>query len=349
MGRKSPAGDRGRPARWRRVRDRAGWSAAELGGSASIGLGEDVVLGGATSLVGGDELVLRVRPSPGFTARPLYLRGRIYDRFDGAVWSLAPDDRVVAPAADGAQWLDLVQEGLAADMPLFTTGRVARLEGSEAAAVTVHGAWVLPGSPQRLAYRVWFEPGYESGSGGDMDRWTRLPTLPEPLLEDIADIAPSLEDPWALAVAVREELLARHAYTLAPQVARVDALTAFLVEDLPGHCGYFASAAVVILRSRGVPAPRHGLRGGEWHEATGEYLLRQRHAHAWVEVWDEQGWRRIDVTPGPPRAASRSATAGWPSGSLASGSTRSAGTSRSSVARSAGLVVVGYRLSSQAV
>ncbi|MBA3845632.1 MAG: transglutaminase domain-containing protein [Planctomycetes bacterium] len=64
-----------------------------------------------------------------------------------------------------------------------------------------------------------------------------------------------------------------------------------------GHCQYFASAAVVLLRRAGHPARCvAGLASPERDDAG--YTFRAFHAHAWVEVLDDDGvWRRIDPTP----------------------------------------------------
>ena len=47
-----------------------------------------------------------------------------------------------------------------------------------------------------------------------------------------------------------------------------------------------------------------GYLGGQWNELGGYYMVSQRMAHAWVELYEEKrGWVRVDPTPGggPPR------------------------------------------------
>jgi hypothetical protein len=75
-------------------------------------------------------------------------------------------------------------------------------------------------------------------------------------------------------------------------------LTRFLLRTRTGHCEYFATAAVLLLRSIGIPA-RYAV-GYAVHEGEGEnYVVRQRDAHAWCLVWDDrrQMWRDFDPTP----------------------------------------------------
>ncbi len=41
----------------------------------------------------------------------------------------------------------------------------------------------------------------------------------------------------------------------------------------------------------------NGYYGGDWNEPGGFLLIRNRHAHSWVEVWQNGRWRRLDPTP----------------------------------------------------
>jgi hypothetical protein len=75
-------------------------------------------------------------------------------------------------------------------------------------------------------------------------------------------------------------------------------LTRFLLRTRTGHCEYFATAAVLLLRSAGIPA-RYAV-GYAVHEGEGKnYVVRQCDAHAWCLVWDDlrQSWRDFDPTP----------------------------------------------------
>jgi hypothetical protein len=76
------------------------------------------------------------------------------------------------------------------------------------------------------------------------------------------------------------------------------ALSRFLLRTRKGHCEYFATATVLLLRELGIPA-RYAV-GYSVHEASGKkYVVRQRDAHAWCLVWnqDRQIWENFDTTP----------------------------------------------------
>lgn len=82
--------------------------------------------------------------------------------------------------------------------------------------------------------------------------------------------------------------------------ARPDHLAYFLTEAKEGHCEYFATAMVLMLRANGIPARVvNGFATDEWVAASsGYYLVRQEHAHSWVEAWfPEGGWITFDPTP----------------------------------------------------
>jgi protein-glutamine gamma-glutamyltransferase len=75
-------------------------------------------------------------------------------------------------------------------------------------------------------------------------------------------------------------------------------LSQFLLRTRTGHCEYYATAGVLLLRRLGFPA-RYAV-GWAVHEASGdEFVVRERDAHAWCLVWDNEAgrWRNFDPTP----------------------------------------------------
>lgn len=84
----------------------------------------------------------------------------------------------------------------------------------------------------------------------------------------------------------------------------------FLFVYRSGHCEYFASAMVLLLRSEGIPARLvTGYLGAEYNPLEGYYIVRQENAHAWVEAYTaEGGWQVWDPTPpeGRPAVAEQS-------------------------------------------
>ncbi|MEM7587563.1 MAG: DUF3488 and transglutaminase-like domain-containing protein [Acidobacteriota bacterium] len=73
----------------------------------------------------------------------------------------------------------------------------------------------------------------------------------------------------------------------------------FLFVYRSGHCEFFASAMVLMLRSQGIPARFvTGFLGAELNPIEGYFVVRQQNAHAWVEAYtEERGWQIYDPTP----------------------------------------------------
>lgn len=75
-------------------------------------------------------------------------------------------------------------------------------------------------------------------------------------------------------------------------------LTKFLTVSRSGHCEYFATATVLLLRQLGIPA-RYAV-GYAVHEPRGTgFVVRARDAHAWCLVWNDRTkcWDDLDTTP----------------------------------------------------
>jgi hypothetical protein len=75
-------------------------------------------------------------------------------------------------------------------------------------------------------------------------------------------------------------------------------VSTFLLQDRRGHCEYFATATVLLLRQLGIPA-RYAV-GYVVHDGDkGKYVVRERDGHAWCLVWDSstRTWQDFDTTP----------------------------------------------------
>jgi transglutaminase-like putative cysteine protease len=78
----------------------------------------------------------------------------------------------------------------------------------------------------------------------------------------------------------------------------VEPVEDFLFNLKRGHCEYFASSMVLLLREVNVPARLvNGFKLSEWNPLAGAYIVRQEHAHSWVEAYlRPYGWRTLDPT-----------------------------------------------------
>lgn len=102
------------------------------------------------------------------------------------------------------------------------------------------------------------------------------------------------------AVAIEKYLRDGFGYTLEMKAQGPQPVADFLFRVREGHCEYFASAMTLMLRSQGIAARVvNGFQQGEYNETADVYIVRQRDAHSWVEVWfpGENAWVAFDPTP----------------------------------------------------
>jgi transglutaminase-like putative cysteine protease len=76
----------------------------------------------------------------------------------------------------------------------------------------------------------------------------------------------------------------------------------FLFDYRKGFCNYYATAEIVLLRSIGIPARLAvGFAQGEYQEDRKAYIVRERDAHAWPEVYfSNVGWVEFEPTSAQP-------------------------------------------------
>jgi transglutaminase-like putative cysteine protease len=90
--------------------------------------------------------------------------------------------------------------------------------------------------------------------------------------------------------------------TLTHETSAPTAMEGFLGQSKKGHCEYFATAAALFLRAQGIPSRVVlGYRGGTFNTVSRTLEVRERNAHAWVEIYGGRGrWYRYDPTPAMP-------------------------------------------------
>lgn len=106
--------------------------------------------------------------------------------------------------------------------------------------------------------------------------------------------------PYDQAKAIERWLRANIVYdeTIPGAPPGVDAVDWVLFTDRRGYCNYYSSAMVVMLRSLGIPARvAAGFSQGEWDAERQSFLVRERDAHTWVEVYfPAYGWVEFEPT-----------------------------------------------------
>ncbi len=159
------------------------------------------------------------------------------------------------------------------------------------------------------------------------DRYLQLPSTITKRTKDLAkEKIGNFTDPYDMANAITIYLRTNIKYSqvISPPPNGQDPVDWFLFDYQQGFCNYYASAEVIMLRSLGIPARMAvGYAEGELQPAKkqensgsanlnngmDEYIIRQRDAHAWPEVYFPGiGW--VEFEPTSSQAALQRPTGG---------------------------------------
>ena len=318
----------------------AGLGSNSKGLSNVTGFSDSVNLGEIGQLLQNDQIVMRARldKTDGKSLGALHWRGVALDTFDNKRWS--------KPKADFKDSLDKRDgnfykvnnasnpNGLTTqtvylepiDTPvLFALARPIRVQGNfQSLSKDPEGALNFNrDSFDRLSYKVDSDtnlPGAEilkTDNENYQLESKRYLQLPEKFDERIAVLAAQITEKQAnrydKAKAVENYLQTQFGYTLEMKAKGEEPLADFLFNVREGHCEYFATAMAIMLRTQGI-ATRvvNGFQQGEYNETADVFVVKQKDAHSWVEVYfpRENAWVPFDPTPSAGRFDDSTATSG---------------------------------------
>jgi hypothetical protein len=163
---------------------------------------------------------------------------------------------------------------------------------------------------ERVSYKVVSDRGLPDKSrlrednysyGSEMQNYLQLPDRFDKRIFDLAyGIASKEKNRYDRAAAIEKYLQSNFGYTLDQRAGGDDPLSDFLFNIREGHCEYFATSMVIMLRSQGIAARVvNGFHGGDYNSAVDMTIVRERNAHSWVEVYfpKENAWVPFDPTP----------------------------------------------------
>lgn len=136
----------------------------------------------------------------------------------------------------------------------------------------------------------------------DLTRYLQLPVTFSTRVGELAEQITVGEPTTYDKVKALERFLRTFAYDegIKAPAADQDPLEYFLFDIQSGYCDYYASAMAAMLRSQGIPArAASGYAEGTYDPEIGAYLVTERDAHTWVEVYFPQfGWIEFEPTAG---------------------------------------------------
>ena len=275
----------------------------------------------------GDSVAIRVFSSQ----LPGYLRGKVFGTYEHGQWKRDSSKKTVSPSTEkthetiGFQNDEIFRLGkgknLATKEPqevwpaqnfhevLFTPLGVSAIQ-APLEKVSVDGFGVVSAEAMlpNTRYFIWPRTTENDSLRASPDltdtQRSQLTALPDDLDPRITELAQTvLGDAVTTAykiASVENYFLDNYQYRFGIDIPNErDPIEYFLLERPPAHCEYFASGAILLLRSAGVPC-RYvtGFVSAEKNEIGGYWVARNRDAHAWVEAFDQDnGWVVVETTP----------------------------------------------------
>lgn len=150
--------------------------------------------------------------------------------------------------------------------------------------------------------------------GAVLEQYADEPIATDRTVELVEQVTAGLDNDYDKIRALEQWMNDNTTYSLDAPLAPqgVDVVDHFLFESRQGWCEQIASSLVVMARLAGVPARlATGYAPGEWDPVGGRFVVRERDAHAWAEVWfPDHGWVTFDPTAVVPLAGTAEATPG---------------------------------------
>lgn len=299
--------------------------------STMTGFSDRMQLGSIGRIQQNDAIVMRVTTSGRTIAsNDLYFRGVALDTFDGKTWSgsrqrskeqfLQGEDGKVH-FSDPSSASELLEQTILLeplDTPvLFAVPRAVAIGGNTRVVYRdSYGSLSVIPTGERTTYKAFSDLEMPSPDRLRKDddaypaqfgNYLQLPSNFDPRITELASNAVrGASNRYDRSRAIEQQLYQNYGYTLQMQAGGDDPLADFLFRTRRGHCEYFATAMAMMLRSQGIASRViNGFHTGEYNDRAGMYIVRQRHAHAWVEVYfpEEGVWVQFDPTPASDEAS----------------------------------------------
>lgn len=269
-------------------------------GKGKTGFSDTVQLGDVSEIQEDSAVALRIKTDKKLDLENTYIRGITLNFFDGKRWyrrnlyetsfvkggETVEQEIIVEPT--GNRFL------FAVDVPVKIFRKDVKLEGDR---VFVSYRRIF----SRVKYRAISKyGGYIVSSDLNINDYLQLPSH---LDKNIVELARRLKGKNAIETVVNvvKYLKRNYHYTLKNLSVSNNSLSSFLFEKKAGNCEFFASAGAVLLRINKIPTRLvAGYRGVRYNEVGDYYIVPNRYAHTWIEVYIDGKWVRYDPTPSVP-------------------------------------------------
>lgn len=292
--------------------------------STSTGFSDEVSLGSIGKIQQNEQVVMRVKLEPGANLNFIRWRGVALDSFDNKRWKKTiASSEIINRDETGVFRIPPVNSRSAfavqtiylepLDRPnLFALSRPIAVQGNfnEVFRDSENGLSFAQRSFERISYKVLSDTSLpdlqrlradNNQYSAERSRYLQIPAKIDPRIAELAErITRERFTRYDKAKAVEQFLQTQFGYTLDLKAGGEQPLADFLFNVREGHCEYFATAMAIMLRTQGI-ATRivNGFQQGEYNETADIFVVKQRNAHSWVEVYfpAENVWVPFDPTP----------------------------------------------------
>ena len=261
-----------------------------------------------------DRILVRVDTHGEKIANRILLREATYMNYGYGVWTNFQNTlQLIDPGSDGRTWqihknhrgnrrytISFLMDGNRSIIPVphgidaITSAMATSIEASALGSIMLemHPGWTR------------YDAQYTENEIYDVEPMNEDLSLPHAYKVDLALLVRKLgldhlDEEQALGV-IEKFFSDNFTYSLTQteRYPRGKYLTKFLFETRRGHCEYFATATVLLLRAAGIPA-RYvvGYAIDEYSPLERQYLGRASHAHSWALAYINHAWRVVDTTP----------------------------------------------------
>lgn len=134
----------------------------------------------------------------------------------------------------------------------------------------------------------------------DLETYLQLPeSVDAKLVALAAELSEGKKEVEIFSRKAKEYFASQFRYSLDLRGKKAKDLQDFLFVQKLGFCEHFAAAYAFLARLSGIPSRVvAGFQGASKHPLGNYYLVSNRDAHAWVEIYDQQSqkWLRVDPT-----------------------------------------------------
>lgn len=303
----------------------AGIGGNQNGASTITGFSDRVSLGDIGKIQQNDQVAMRVRLENSKNSTNPRWRGIALDNFDNKTWSKSRknvrepfnrDEKGTIKVDFAESQNDIVIQTFYLEpmdtQILFALSRPVTIQGNFSTLTkdSEGGIQFFRSNFERISYKVYSDTSLpnilelqkdNNSYSPEQQRYLQLPeNLDNRIAQFAAKITQNTNNRYDKAKVIENYLQTNFGYTLELKAAGDQPVADFLFNIREGHCEYFATAMAIMLRTQGV-ATRivNGFQTGDYNETADIFVVKQRNAHSWVEVYfpKENAWIPFDPTP----------------------------------------------------